>query len=86
MDRLGTYRGYDIAVNLYSNGNRKRPQWHSSIQISPTGKWSPEPSFMTEPLDTTLSEARERAVRVAMAIIDKRPGAIPVSATDLSDE
>lgn len=86
MDRLGTYRGYDIAVNLHSNGNRKSPAWQSSIQISLTGRSIPEPCFMTEPLDATPGDARQRAARVAMSIIDRIPGAIPVSIDDLSEE
>ncbi len=58
MDRLGTYRGYDIAVTLHSNGERKTPKWHSSTQISPVGRVATEPCFTTEPSYSTVSEAR----------------------------
>jgi hypothetical protein len=86
MDRLGTYRGYDIAVTLHSNGERKTPKWHSSIQISRIGKAPTEPCFTTEPSDSTVSGARDRAIRTARVIIDERPDAAPVGGGDLSEE
>jgi hypothetical protein len=83
MDRLGTYRGYEISVSLHSNGDRKLAKWHSSIQIGPIGWPLAEPSFTTEPSDRSPSEARERACRIAMSIIDGRPGSAPISVGDL---
>jgi hypothetical protein len=86
MDQLGTYRGYDIAVTLHSNGERKTPKWHSSIQISLIGKVVTEPCFTTEPAYSTVSEARNRAIRIARFVIDERPNAAPIGDDDLSEE
>jgi len=86
MDRLGTYRGYEISVNLHSDGARKCAKWHSSIQIGLVGRTAPEPRFASEPVDSTPGEARERAVRIAKSIIDDRPDALPVSDDDLSED
>jgi hypothetical protein len=86
MDQLGTYRGYDIAVTLHSNGERKTPKWYSSIQISPVGKKVAEPCFTTEPAYSTVSEARNRAIRIARFVIDERPNAAPIGGDDLSEE
>jgi hypothetical protein len=86
MDQLGTYRGYDIAVTLHSNGERKTPKWHSSIQISPIGKAVKEPCFTTEPAYSTVSEARNQAIRIARLVIDERPNAAPIGENDLSEE
>ena len=83
MDQVGTYRGYDIAVNLYSNGERKTPQWHASIQISLVGKRVTEPCFSTDPSYGTVSEARDRAIRIARFVIDERPNAAPIGDNDL---
>jgi hypothetical protein len=85
MDQLGTYRGYDIAVTLHSNGERKTPKWHSSIQISPIGKAAADPCITTEPLHGTVSEARNRAIHIARFIIDERPNAAPIGDNDLSE-
>lgn len=86
MDLLGTYRGYEIGVNLYSNGDRKSTKWHSSIQINLIGRAATKPHLFTEELDSTLSKARERAVHIAMALIDKLPGVAPISDGDLSND
>ena len=86
MDQLGTYRGYDIAVTLHSNGERKTPKWHSSIQISPVGKAVTKPCFTIEPTYSTVSEARNRAIRVARFVIDGRPDAATIGANDLFEE
>jgi hypothetical protein len=86
MDRLGTYRGYDIAVTLHSDGERKTPKWHSSIQINLIGKAPTAPCFTTEPSASTVSGARDRAIRIARFIIDERPDAGPVGGDDLSEE
>jgi hypothetical protein len=83
MDQVGTYRGYDIAVNLHSNGERKTPQWHASIQISLVGKRVTEPCFSTDPSYGTVSEARDRAIRIARFVIDERPNAAPIGDNDL---
>jgi hypothetical protein len=86
MDQLGTYRGYDIAVTLHSDGERKTPKWHSSIQISPVGGAATEPCFTTEPSYSTVSEARNRAIRIARFVIDERPNAAPIGDDDLLEE
>jgi hypothetical protein len=86
MDRVGTYRGYDIAVSLHSDGRPKTPKWHSSIQISPVGRAATEPCFTTEPSYGTVSEARNRAIRIARFVIDERPNAAPIGDDDLLDE
>lgn len=83
MDRLGSYRGYDIAVSLHSSGERKTAQWHSLIQISVAGKAAAEPCFATEPSYGTVSEARDRAIRIARFLIDERPNVAPVGDDDL---
>jgi len=83
MDQLGTYRGYDIAVTLHSNGERKTPKWHSSIQISPIGKAAAELCFTTEPSYSTVGEERNRAIRIARFVIDERPHAAPIGDNDL---
>lgn len=86
MDQLGTYRGYDIAVTLHSNGERKTPKWHSSIQISPVGKRATEPCFTIEPAYGTVSDARIRAIRIARFVIDERPNDAPIGDDDLFEE
>jgi hypothetical protein len=86
MDQLGTYRGYDIAVTLHSNGERKTPKWHSSIQISLIGRAATEPCFTTEPSYSTVSEARDRAFRIARFVIDERPDAAAIGDNDFSEE
>lgn len=86
MDQLGTYRGYDIAVTLHSNGERKTPKWHSSIRISLTGRAATEPCFTTEPSYGTVSEARNRAFRIARFVIDERPDAAAIGDNELSME
>jgi hypothetical protein len=86
MDRLGTYRGYVIAVTLHSNGERMAPKWHSSIQISPVGKVATEPCFTTEPSYSTVSEARDRAIRLARFVIDERPDAAALGDNDISEQ
>lgn len=86
MDRLGTYRGYDIAVTLHSNGDRKTPKWHSSIQICPIGRAATKSCFTTEPSYSTVSEARDRAIRIAKFVIDERPNVAAISDNDLSED
>jgi hypothetical protein len=86
MDQLGTYRGYDIAVTLHSDGERKTPKWHSSIQISLIGKAATEACFTTEPAYGTVSEARNRSIRMARFVIDERPNAGPIGDDDLFEE
>jgi hypothetical protein len=86
MDQLGTYRGYDIAVTLHSNGERKTPKWHSSIQISPIGKAVTEPCFTIEPACGSVSDARNRAIRIARFVIDERPNVAPIGDDDLCEE
>lgn len=86
MDQLGTYRGFDIAVSLHSNGERKTPQWHSFIQISLVGRAPTGPCFATEPSYSTVSEARDRAFRIARFFIDERPDAAAIADSDLLDE
>ncbi|CAN7353417.1 hypothetical protein [Massilia sp. LjRoot122] len=86
MDQLGTYRGYDIAVSLHSNGESKTPKWHSSIQINLVGRAVTEPCFTTDPGCSTVSEARILAVRIAKFVIDGRPNAASVGDDDLFEE
>jgi hypothetical protein len=86
MDQLGTYRGYAIAVTLHSDGERKTPKWHSSIRISPVGRVATEPCFTTEPSYGTVSEARNRAIRIARFVIDERPNAAPIGEDDLLED
>jgi hypothetical protein len=86
MDQLGTYRGYDIAVTLHSNGEWKTPKWHSFIQISLIGRAATGPCFTTEPAYSTVSEARDRAFRIARFCIDERPDATAIGDNDLSRE
>lgn len=70
MDQLGTYRGYDIAGTLHSNGERKVWKWQSSIQISPICKAATERCFSTEPSYSTVSGERNRAIRIPRFVID----------------
>lgn len=85
MDRLGTYRGYRIAVTLHSNGERKTPKWHSSIQISRIGAVAMAPCFTTEPSTNTVGEARDQAIRIARFFIDERSDAAAIGDNDLSE-
>lgn len=86
MDQLGTYRGYDIAVALHSNGQLKTPKWHSSIQLHFVGNAVPEPCFTTKPRTSTVGEARILAIRIARTVIDRRPNAAPIGDNDLFEE
>ena len=83
MDRLGNYRGHEVSVTLHSNGKHKLTEWHSSIYIQPVCTPLAHRHFTVEPSLGTVSEARERAIRIARFVIDGFPGAPPVVDTDL---
>ena len=80
MDQLGTYRGYDIAGTLHSNGERKVSKWQSSIQISPICKAATERCFSTEPSYSTVSGERNRAIRIAREALINSAARVPAGA------
>ena len=86
MDRMGTYRGYEIAIEQHCDGSVEPAKWHASVQINLIGKPVTDPRFAVQPTDDNPGAARTRAIRVAKSIIDERPGADPVSDTDLPEE
>lgn len=63
---------------------RKTPKWHSSIQISPVGRVATGQFSATESSYSTVSEARDRAFRIARFVIDDRPDAAAIGDKDLS--
>ena len=86
MDRIGTYRGYVIELELYSNEESGSTRWHAAVQIRPIIHPATEPRFAVQPSDDNPGAARSRAVRVAKAIIDERPNANAVHENDLPEE
>jgi len=86
MDRMGTYRGYEIAIESHCDPLSGADKWHCSVQINLIGTPATEPRFAVQPSDDNPGAARTRAIRIAKSIIDERPGTAPIGEADLPDE